>query len=153
MPPRQRSRVRKQASARSIWCFTLNNYSEAEAKEYAETLESLGEYCFGREVGEDEKTPHLQGVFRLKKRQRLSALKKIFPRAHLEPCRSWAHSVKYCKKEGNWVSNIPPTPEEAGLLAHKARYERCVWRPWQQEVLDLMGTDPGKIVPIVRVGR
>lgn len=54
----------------------------------------------GVEVGA-EGTKHIQGYVQLKKRTSLSALKKRWPRAHLEVARGKPEqNVEYCSKEG-----------------------------------------------------
>ncbi len=94
----------------------------------------------GREVGEGG-TPHLQGTVRFRDRIRLTGLKTAFSdKIHWEPTRSWKHSVDYCKKDGDFETNLAPSPEEEAVRAHRARYVGCVWRPWQREVLDLVET-------------
>jgi hypothetical protein len=38
---------------------------------------------------------------------------------------------------------VEGSASDRALQAHKARYVGVVWRAWQQEVLDLVGTEPG----------
>lgn len=80
------------------WCFTLNNYDDQDVNRYK------GFECkyirFGEEVG-DKGTKHLQGVLVLDKPSRLSALKKIDPKAHWEPCKALEASINYCNKGAN----------------------------------------------------
>ncbi|AKV62262.1 putative replication initiation protein [Rakkovirus canuewis] len=71
------------------WCFTLNNYTEAEKDVVVAGL--IGkEPVFakvGAEVG-DSGTPHLQGFVHLKERESLGGVKKILGnRCHLEMAR------------------------------------------------------------------
>jgi len=56
----------------------------------------------GKEVGEGG-TPHLQFCLTFRTGKRLSGMKKLLPRAHLEVPRFLEESRKYCKKEGNFV--------------------------------------------------
>jgi len=86
------------------WCFTLNNYSEAEYRSIIEWGASPGcEYLVvGRETG-GSGTPHLQGYVVLAVRSRLPALKKIAARAHWAVARgSAADNRVYCSKEGSF---------------------------------------------------
>lgn len=60
----------------------------------------------GREKGE-QGTPHLQGFCHFKARKRLTALKKIFPRAHWEKARgSDKDNEAYCSKEGDVILTL-----------------------------------------------
>lgn len=92
-----------QSGAAKNWCFTLNNYTNEEV----EKLSSLGDnvvYCvFGKEVG-DNGTPHLQGFISFKTRIRMGPVKAIIgERAHVEVARDIPASIKYCKKDGNFI--------------------------------------------------
>lgn len=86
------------------WCFTLNNYNENEV----ETLQNLCSneaiitYCtFGREVGEDNGTRHLQGYLELSRRFRFIQVKRLLgERYHLEKRRGTAdQAAEYCHKD------------------------------------------------------
>lgn len=96
------SRVRSRT-----WCFTLNNYMEAEIL----NLQSDSyEYCFQKEIGSETGTPHLQGVIKFKNAVRFSTVKKLNGRAHWEVCKNWNASLKYCSKketnDGELYTNI-----------------------------------------------
>lgn len=80
------------------YCFTLNNYTEAEIA--AINLEKFRYIIWGREVGE-EGTPHLQGYCELGSPQRLTAMKKLIPRAHFERRLGNRDQARnYCMKDG-----------------------------------------------------
>ena len=85
------------------WCFTLNNYTANETDDISTKLVEICKYLIaGREVGESG-TPHIQGFCVLKKPSRMSAIKRIIPRAHIEKCRgSVEQNVEYCKKGGSF---------------------------------------------------
>lgn len=125
------------------WCFTLNNYSENQITQL-HTLFSNNEieFIFQEEIGE-KKTPHLQGTFKMKFGKTFSAVKKMIGinEIHLEKCRSWEQSIKYCSKQesrnGEIYTNI-------NLENYKKRdfywtvrleYERNIldrsWHGWQ----------------------
>ncbi|AXH76968.1 MAG: putative viral replication protein [Himalivirus halles] len=89
------------------WCFTLNNFTEAEKDGLPACLESLCSYfIIGVERGE-EGTPHLQGYFILNVGHRLSGVKdKVSQRAHFEVARGApAHNREYCSKESVLVEH------------------------------------------------
>lgn len=88
------------------WCFTHNNYSDADQVFICQLLASdeVKYGVYGREVGESG-TPHLQGFFILKKRVRLATAKAFFGdlSPHLEPARaSSLQASDYCKKDGDF---------------------------------------------------
>lgn len=93
------------ASKSRAWCLTVNNYTEEERQ--AILHNSRSDYVIvGKETG-DSGTPHLQGYIRFPNAVRLSTLKKMFPRAHLEIARGTPEeNYKYCSKDGDF--------EEAG---------------------------------------
>lgn len=80
------------------WCFTLNN----PAPDYHDLDLLKGyDYCIiGEEVGEDG-TPHYQGFVQMPTRKELTAMKRLLPRAHLEPMEATSEEARdYCKKDG-----------------------------------------------------
>ena len=79
------------------FCFTENNPEEDII--YWETCPLVRYAVYQLEMGE-QGTPHLQGYIELHSKQRLSALKKILPRAHWEKARgSFEQNYAYCTKE------------------------------------------------------
>jgi len=87
-----------------VWCITLNNYTDTELEQLEQWSKlNCKKWVYGKELGE-EKTPHIQGVFSLKKKKRFVTLKKeLGNRYHIEKCISWQGSVKYCMKEGSYI--------------------------------------------------
>jgi len=85
------------------WCFTLNNYSTDEQLLItALHPEKVSYLVYGRETGE-EGTPHLQGYFVAKTRQRLTSVKKWIPRAHFEVAKGTPEqNLEYCSKEEDY---------------------------------------------------
>lgn len=85
-------------SART-WCFTLNNYTEAEI-EMLRVLPCRYMVC-GLEVG-DEGTPHVQGYIEMSRVMRLAGMRKLIERAHFEVRRGTRDQARgYCLKDGN----------------------------------------------------
>ncbi len=98
---------------------------------YPKYIEFSKKYIFQLESGE-KKTEHLQGCLELTNNMTLSALKKKLPTAHLEPCRDWKSSIKYCQKadtriDGPWTKEVQ-IERPLKLLTE--------FRPWQQKVVD-----------------
>lgn len=84
------------------WCFTLNNWTQAE---YEAIVDTVCVYqIVGKEIGESG-TPHLQGYIVFKNAQRLVAVRRIAARAHWETAKgSTAQNVTYCGKDGNFTT-------------------------------------------------
>lgn len=94
------------------WCFTVNNYDEAELSNILKW--DVKYLVVGRETGEENQTPHLQGFVIFKKVYRLSGCKKLQARAHWEVANGTSFQASaYCKKEGAF--------EEIGVLSEQGR--------------------------------
>lgn len=122
----------KSSSPKKHWCFTFNNYTTVEKNELVQLFQHLGLYVIGQEIGENG-TPHLQGYIALKTKKRLTALKKINKRIHWEPTRNVEASIEYCKKENNFITNIP--------MIRKLTFP-TMDRPWQLEILENISKEP-----------
>lgn len=86
------------------WCFTINNYTDAEQLSLRNAGDTFSYLVFGREVGESN-TPHLQGFFILATKLRLRQVKQLagLGRAHLEVSRGTPQEAsQYCKKDGDF---------------------------------------------------
>ncbi len=120
-PSRGISKKRVYSPLSKHWCFTINNPGDDD---HLDT--NLCEYAIiGNEVGEDG-TPHLQGYAVMKKRQRLSAMKKLMPRAHLEIKKGTvAQASDYCKKDGEFkeYGTLPQSAAQVSSLRLKAKWE------------------------------
>ena len=99
------------------WCFTINNYREAEIQLVHNITDLCSCIICEKEVAESG-TPHLQGYAEFINRidgGRVRAL--LGGRAHLEVARgSRADNIKYCSKAGTEaiiVSKIPDNVREA----------------------------------------
>lgn len=118
-----------QSSPSFIWSFTFNNYDVTSRDSLACYFSSIGaKYIMGYEVGE-QGTPHIQGHVEFKKKLRLTALKKIDIRIHWERTRNIDASRDYCKKDGDYVTNMC-TPR---LIKFPTK-----WYKWQQDIIDLV---------------
>jgi len=99
------------------FCFTLNNYSDANLEwwKQAVEMEFFKYVCFGQEIG-DSLTPHLQGYVQLPKdRKSIKALidslaNETCGKPHWEIARgSLEDNQNYTKKEGVWLEFGAPS--------------------------------------------
>lgn len=86
------------------WVFTLNNYTTEEELYYSNLVSTSVQVVylgFGREVGGELGTPHLQGLASLQSRHRLAQVRSLFPRCHLEVRRgTHVEAKQYASKDG-----------------------------------------------------
>jgi hypothetical protein len=96
------SQPNSQMTAR-YWCFTLNNYTEEDEQTLQDAFpEFLKGLQYGRELGSQEETPHLQGILQTNVPSRLAALQRRFGlRYHWERCRNISASIAYTAKDGD----------------------------------------------------
>lgn len=86
------------------WCFTLNNYTDEDKEKIAHPWEWLKYVAYSHEVGEQEGTPHLQGFICCWEKCSLVKVKRMVPRAHLEPMAgSLLHNDSYCSKQDKLI--------------------------------------------------
>ncbi len=103
------------------WCFTINNPTDSDKP----NLAVLSYLIYGNERGEED-TPHWQGYVCFKTKQRLSAVKKVFPRAHLEVMQGTSEEASdYCKKEDSSPFVFGELPLD-GAAANKRKWEE-IW--------------------------
>lgn len=98
------------------WCLTLNNYEELDQKLLVELCEKKKwKYIIGKEVGESG-TKHLQGFISCDKRVRLPEM-VMNKRIHWEGAKAGEEAnLKYCSKEGNYVTNFITHDRKRELL-------------------------------------
>lgn len=119
------TKTTKQIQAKRF-CFTLNNFTHDEETRLKELdCEWL---IFGHEHTQGEGTPHLQGAICYKGRRTLSAIKKLFPRMHIEVMKGQPQASRdYCMKEdatGYFEKGICPAPQgKAGNDANKKKWD------------------------------
>ena len=85
------------------WCFTLNNYTDEEYQKIIGITE-CHYLIVGKEIGDKEKTPHLQGYIQMDEKKRFNPMKDIIGRrAHLSVARGTPEqNKKYCSKGGDF---------------------------------------------------
>lgn len=84
------------------WCFTLNNYDEADCARLLIQDDKIKYLIYGKERGENG-TMHLQGFVSFKDRVSFNVAKSyVSNRCHLEVARNCTQSITYCKKENDF---------------------------------------------------
>lgn len=110
------------------WCFTINNWTEADQQRLRDLFPGSCTYIvWGREVAPTTRTPHLQGYVEFSTRKRLTAVKNLLgEQAHCEVRRGTPEqAAAYCKTDGDW--------EEQGTISHGQGHRRDL-----EEVKDLL---------------
>lgn len=108
------------------WCFTINNPQE-EDKFWLfgghPVLDKIEYYILQEERGEEEGTIHWQGFLILKKREKLSWMKKnISKRGHFEVARGTNEQARdYCRKEDTYTGGLR---QEFGQLPEKEKAKK-----------------------------
>lgn len=93
------------------FCFTLNNYTLPEIGSIIQEVD-YSYLLIGKELSE-KGTPHLQGYAELESPLMFEDIKRLIPRAHIEPCKgSQRQNIDYCKKSGNFQEF--GTPKQQG---------------------------------------
>lgn len=94
------------------WCFT-------SFEEEPPTLGEARYLIYGKEICPTTQKPHWQCFIYFYTNRRFSALKKLFPTAHIEPARGTCEeAADYCKKDGEWFEfgSFPITPKRKGEI-------------------------------------
>jgi len=131
----------KELSSRG-WCFTLNNYTDMEVvkmKQLAK-LKTVEKLIFGKEVGEECGTPHLQGYIYWSYSKKQKDMKLINNRLHLEVAKGgYMSQTKYCTKDKiffhkNMKKYIEAQEEEEQLLEGIIPKKWSIYNVWQSEI-------------------
>ena len=99
------------------WCFTINNPDHLLDSPTRPSWAGASYVVYQQEKGEDG-TVHYQGYVEFTARKRLTALKKVNPRAHWEARKgSQTDAINYCKKEdtrqaGPWEIGAPAETQQ-----------------------------------------
>ena len=129
------------------WCFTLNNYTSEDE----DLLKSFfNEYCrymvYGKEIGSKEHTPHLQGYIQLKKRERMTSIKKKLGinTIHLEKqqAKNNEDARNYCLKDGDIVEYGEFLKEGSPKAKKENLKQQILDADTWEDVLDLIATRP-----------
>lgn len=125
-------------SPSKYWCFTYNNYTKDTMDQLVHTFKDLKcKYIIGKEIGEENKTPHLQGYVEFKLKTR--PMEKIpNNKIHWEKRKgSEQDNIVYCSKENNYIVDgfiikEPLIDPMEGLTPY----------PYQKLLLDLFENKP-----------
>lgn len=86
----------------AFWGMTINNYDETDLAMVRQGYpDYMREIVYTLEKGDEEGTPHIQAWIKLQRQQRLSFVKKLFPRGHFKPLTSdeyVANTKQYAQK-------------------------------------------------------
>lgn len=128
-------------SRAKYWCFTLNNYTQEDMDRFRQFRDAISYIIYNKEVG-DQGTLHLQGFISMKIRKRMTQMKALMPKAHLEVKQgSVAEAVHYCMKpvpECMCKHCVKARPQVADFtifgVVPKEAYEamRDKWEDWYQ---------------------
>lgn len=138
----------------TCWSLTINNPSDADTKVSLPSGWKIeGQYEEG-----DEGTKHFQGMLTTPQ-VRFSAVKKLFPRAHIEVARNKTALKSYVHKDDTRVgeftaraSDIPTIWDYQRTVA--ARFDDKEWQDYCDMHLDSLGPDDcmlGYIDSLVRI--
>jgi len=99
----------KQAKATN-WSITINNPTKND-EEYLAQARQKGWKVEGQLEKGENGTPHYQLLVTCKGQQRFTAMKKAFPRAHIEIAKDVGALRKYVNKEETRVAELPTAQE------------------------------------------
>lgn len=107
----------------SCWSITINNPTEQDLKP---TLPAKWALQGQIEEGEEKGTEHFQGMLTTPQ-VRFSAVKKIFPRAHIEVARNRQALEKYVHKEDTRISEVASIKSDIPTLFDYQHTVASVW--------------------------
>jgi len=141
------------ANSEYRYAFTFNNYSDADYEKMiliCKDTNKVKRYIIGKEIGEINGTPHLQGYIEFRDKVLLSQLKKIDKKIHWEKAKGSAtDNYMYCCKENEFVSNYTLPP--------KIKIIETLYK-FQEQLLDLTNVEgTGKVIwvydPVGQTGK
>lgn len=99
-------------SRQRAFCFTINNYTDADCDSVTALANHAQYIVCGKEVGESN-TPHLQGYVYFENQRTFASVSKKLPRAHLEKAKGTpAQNREYCKKQNNILLEAGEIPSQ-----------------------------------------
>lgn len=132
----EKSKKKKREAPKIHWVFTWNNYPEGWFQGFQDfpvwKENHIKFYSMGIEIGE-EKTPHIQGYLELRKKNRLSWLKKMTnDQIHWIACKDpkayKSDAIEYTQKDGDFYTN---------LRGRRPLVWPEKWYEWQEECIQM----------------
>lgn len=109
------------------WCFTTNNYSEQQIEQLG--LLECRYLLYGKELGSQTGTRHLQGYVVFKNAHRFNTVRGLLPGSSIRIARGNSlQNYNYCTKEGREIfekGERPLTPGEKGDQ-EKERWQQVI---------------------------
>lgn len=100
------------------WFLTINNYGEEDYSGFCNADGTLAPHLkylmLGKHVGEKRKVPHIHAVVWMKSRKRLSAMKKLFPRANIKERKGTIEECAVYLNKENEMKEWGTRPKELG---------------------------------------
>lgn len=131
--------TRKRNSQHTKMCMTVNNWTMEQKNSIVGFLENnCLKFIIAEEVGENG-TPHLQGAFILKTKKRFNEIFNVIGfNFHLEIMKgTWMENMKYCSKDGIFVTNCnEEIPYNGSDIIKKDDLF-----PYQKEIIDIINTN------------
>lgn len=90
-----RNTIERSAKKRRDWFLTWNNYTPDNI---TQLTQSKSQYVFQEEIGEEKKTPHLQGYIKFENARTFKSIIEEFKGIHIEPPRKEFACRHYCQK-------------------------------------------------------
>lgn len=107
----------------TCWSVTINNPTDSDTEQVKQAQARSGWKVEGQLERGEGGTPHYQLIVRTPQ-VRFSALKKAFPRAHIELARNAAALALYVTKEETRVAQLPTSQEKYPSIS---KYFDLVW--------------------------
>jgi len=132
------------------WTFTLNNYTPVHEEHIQTIVKNLCRYIvYGKEVGEQDGTPHLQGYVYFHNARQHKAVTRLLPGAWVTPSRGNAEKNRvYCTKQANGGFEFGEPPMEADVARQKggagnaARYAAAIKAAESNDLESIKRDDP-----------
>lgn len=121
-------------------CITVNNYNLEQIDQLTNFFKiCCDKYILAKEIGE-QGTPHLQGAFVLKRKDRFSSIfKKLKFTCHLEKMiGNWKQQVEYCSKEGDIIINYSIDYDDIPIKCLK---DEDLYQ-WQKDIMEFLKLEP-----------
>lgn len=127
--------------------LTINNYEDDIFDTLTQVVSLPNQYVFGKEIGEEKGTPHIQGYIKWKNARTFASMKKMFPTAHIEKAKGTPkQNYTYCTKDGDFITNMDYRTFREKLKDQvlEEEYKDVRWKPFQQKIIETLDKKPDK---------